>query len=68
MKDLYETTAKWVAVILEKDYHLSASEARQAIEESPLKFMFEKDAEMAAHTSNESWAKDVFNYWSKKHK
>lgn len=65
MKNFYENAIKCIAIILEKDYHLTPSEAKQAIEHSPLKLVFKKDEEMAAHTSNEAWAKEVFDYWNK---
>ena len=64
MKDLYKITAKCVTKILERDYNLTASEAKKAVKEYPLKSIFEENPEIAGHTSFESWAKRVFVYYS----
>ena len=29
----------------------------------PLKELFKQNAEMAAHTSNETWARDIHEFW-----
>lgn len=68
MKNFYENAIECIAITLEKDYHLTPFEAKQAIEHSPLKLVFKKDEKMAAHTSNEAWAKEVFDYWNKSKK
>lgn len=59
----YEKTASNVALILRQRHKLTVAQANEAILLSPLKSIFQKDPEMAAHTSNEAWAREVFAYW-----
>lgn len=61
----YERTVKNITMILRRRYKLTASEAEEAVSQSPLESIFQSDAEMAAHTSNEAWAKEVLAYWLK---
>lgn len=61
--NVYEVTVKNVATILEQEYHMSPMLARRAIVISPLKTVFDKDPDMAAHTATEVWAKEVYRYW-----
>lgn len=62
---LYETTKEKVEVILKRRYKMKARDAKQAIAISPLKRIFIQNPEMAAHTSNESWARQVYEYWKR---
>lgn len=62
---LYERTVKNITMILRRRYKLTASEAEEAVSQTPLESIFQSDAEMAAHTSNEAWAKEVLAYWLK---
>lgn len=62
---LYEVTRNNVEVILRKRYKMKSDDAKQAIEVSPLRQIFLKNPEMAAHTSNESWARQVHEYWQR---
>ena len=41
-------------IILKHRYKMKVSDAKSAIAMSPLKELFERNAEMAAHTSNET--------------
>ena len=68
MNNVYEITAKNVATILEQEYHMSPVLARKAIVGSPLKAVFDKDPDMAAHTATEVWAKEVYRYWIQRRK
>ncbi len=61
----YDKTAKNVALILRRRHKLTAAQASEAILASPLKSVFQSDPEMAAHTSNEAWAREIFAYWKK---
>ena len=61
----YEKTAKDVAMILKRRHKLTAAQAHEAILASPLEAVFQSDPEMAAHTSNEAWAREIFSYWKK---
>ena len=62
----YEDTKKNIALILRRRHKLTASEADAAISLSPFSSVFQADPEMAAHTSNEAWARQIFNYWKEK--
>lgn len=59
----YEKTASNIALILRQRHKLTAAQANEAILLSPLKSIFQNDSEMAAHTSNETWAREIFTYW-----
>lgn len=61
----YEETAKSIAMILRRRHKLTSAQADEAIRISPLKSVFQSDPEMAAHTSNEAWAREIFSYWKK---
>ncbi len=65
MEELYTKAVRSVQMILRRRYHLTSSQAEQAVAGSPLKRIFETDGQMAAHTSNEDWARDVYEYWKK---
>ncbi len=59
----YESIIKSIKLVLRKRYKLTSAQADEAVSESPLKSIFDMDADMAAHTSNEAWAKEVYQYW-----
>lgn len=59
----YERAAANVKLILRKRYNLTVSEAENAVCCSPLRSVFEENPEMAAHTANETWAREVYKYW-----
>ena len=61
----YDTTAEGVALILRRRHRLTEAEAREAIRISPLQAVFQSDPEMAAHTSNEAWAREILAFWLK---
>lgn len=65
MEEVYAKAVKSIQMILRRRYHLTSSQAEQAVAGSPLKRVFETDGQMAAHTSNEDWARDVYEYWKK---
>lgn len=65
MDSLYNKTVAGVEIILRHRYKMTVSDARLAIEMSPLKKLFERNSEVAAHTSNETWAREIYNYWQK---
>ena len=67
MDALYEKAVAGIEIILRHRYKMTVADARKAIAVSPLKELFAQDAEMAAHTSNETWARDVYEFWNKKH-
>lgn len=62
---LYEETAEMIATILRLRYNLTTAQAEEAVRTSPLESVFQIDPEMAAHTSNEKWAKEVLDYWKR---
>lgn len=66
MNMLYDKANNGIKIILKHRYKMKASDAKNAIDISPLKELFDKDAEMAAHTSNETWAREVYEFWEKK--
>lgn len=68
MDSLYKQTVFSVKIILIQNYNLNFEEAEMAIKISPLKKIFKQDSEMAAHTSCERWAKEVYSFWIKKSK
>ena len=61
----YEEMAKSITMILRRRHKLTAAQADEAIRMSPFKSVFQSDPEMAAHTSNEAWARNVFVYWKR---
>lgn len=65
MTELYEKAVAGIEIILKHRYKMTVADAKNAIAISPLKELFKKDAEMAAHTSNETWARDIYEYWNK---
>ena len=60
---LYDNAVEGIKIILKHRYKMSAVDADTAIAISPLKRLFEQNAEIAAHTSNETWARYVHEYW-----
>lgn len=66
MNGLYSRATVGIEIILKHRYKMKASDAKNAIAMSPLKELFNTDAEMAAHTSNETWAKDIYEFWKRK--
>lgn len=66
MNELYEKASAGIEIILKHRYKMTVADAKDAISISPLKELFEKNAEMAAHTSNETWARDIYEYWNKR--
>ena len=60
----YESVAADVALILRRRYKLTVKQANEAVQASPLRSLFQSDPVMAAHTSNETWAREVLAYWS----
>ena len=67
MDDLYNQTADGVEVILKHRYKMTAANAKEAVSSSPLKNIFEKHGDIAAHISCESLARDVYEYWKRNH-
>lgn len=67
MDDLYNQTADGVEVILKNRYKMTAANAKEAVSTSPLKNIFEKHGDIAAHTSCESLARDIYEYWERNH-
>lgn len=65
MSSLYESTRENIELILKKRYKMTVRDAKEAIAISPLKSVFDENAEMAAHTSNEEWARRINDYWKK---
>ncbi len=65
MDDLYNQTADGVEIILKNRYKMTAANAKKAVSTSPLKNIFEKHGDIAAHTSCESLARDVYEYWKR---
>ena len=61
----YEDAVKGIATVLKRRHKLTASEADDAIRMSPFKTVFAEDPEMATHTSNEAWAREIYTYWKK---
>lgn len=61
----YEEMAKSITMILKRRHKLTSAQADEAIRISPFKSVFLSDPEMAAHTSNEAWAREVLAYWRK---
>lgn len=61
----YEEMAKSITMILRRRHKLTSAQADEAIRISPFKSVFLSDPEMAAHTSNEAWAREVLAYWRK---
>ena len=65
LKSLYETTVENIELILKKRYKMNSNDAKKAIAISPLKSIFDENEEMAAHTSNETWARQIYSYWNR---
>lgn len=65
MDMLYNKAVAGIEIILKHRYKMKVSDAKNAIAMSPLKELFEKDAEMAAHTSNETWAREIYKFWER---
>lgn len=63
-KNLYTGTLSRVKMLLAKDYKLSPDEIEKAIDAYQLESFFIADADMAAHDSNEDWAKRIYEFWS----
>lgn len=61
----YEETVEGIVSVLKRRHKLTVAEAEDAVRMSPFKSVFMKDPEMAAHTSNEAWAREIYNYWKK---
>ena len=61
MRTLYEQTMDSLADILIRDYKLSPEEAMEMVMQSPVQEIFKQDPEVAAHTSNETWARDILD-------
>ena len=62
----YEIAKDYIAGILVEDYGLTLEDAIKAINISPLEKVFSFNEDLAAHTSNEDWAKQVYDYYKKK--
>lgn len=67
MDSLYDKAAAGIEIILKHRYKMTVADAKAAIATSPLKELFNQNAEMAAHTSNEAWARDIYTLWNSKH-
>lgn len=65
MDALYDRAVAGIEIILKHRYKMTVTEAKNAIAASPLKELFKQNAEMAAHTSNEAWARDIYEFWNK---
>lgn len=65
MDMLYNKAVSGIEIILKHRYKMKASDAKNAIAMSALKELFEQDAEMAAHTSNETWAREIYKFWER---
>lgn len=61
----YEEFVTSIKNALIQKYGLSQDKAEKMIEMSPLKNLFEQDAEIVSHTSCERWAKDICAFWLK---
>lgn len=61
----YKNMENNIILVLRKRYKLNISDAKEAVAISPLKEVFMEDPEMAAHTSNETWAREILAYWNK---
>lgn len=61
----YEDMEKGIVLVLRKRHKLTISDAKEAVATSPLKEVFQEDPEMTAHTSNETWAREILAYWRK---
>lgn len=61
----YEIAKDYIAGILVEDYGLTLEDAIKAINISPLEKVFSFNEDLAAHTSNEDWAKQVYDYYKK---
>lgn len=66
VNELYEKAVAGIEIILKRRYKMTVADAKNAIAISPLKDLFKEDAEMAAHTSNESWAREIYEFWNKR--
>ncbi len=60
---LYDDAVISIETILKRRYKMKSQDAKKAIQISPLKDIFNKNGEMAAHTSNETWAREIHNFW-----
>ena len=61
--NIYGNIKSDIIRILVNDYGMTVENANKAISCSPLNALFKQDLEMAAHRSNDAWAKDVYNFW-----
>lgn len=59
----YEEMTKSITMVLRRRHKLTSAQADEAIRISPLKSVFQSDPEMASHTSNEAWAREILAYW-----
>ena len=65
MDILYNKAVAGIEIILKHRYKMKVSDAKSAIAMSPLKELFKQNAEMAAHTSNETWAREIYEFWKR---
>lgn len=74
MKYLYsenvivENAMKLIKRLLEKNYHLKATDAEKAIKNSGVIKIYSSDVEMSSHDSIEEWTKIVYSFYSKANK
>lgn len=65
MKDLYESTVSGIELVLKRRYGMTVKDAKTAINNSPLKKIFEDDPINVTHTSNETWAREIYCLWKR---
>lgn len=61
----YETAKGCIIDCLIEDYRVSPKDAEEAVEKSRIKNLFEQNEDMAAHTSNEDYAEQIYNAFLK---
>lgn len=65
MSKRYEVAKGYIIDCLIGDYMVSLKDAEEAVEKSRIKNLFEQNEDMAAHTSNEDYAEQIYNAFLK---
>ena len=65
MSKRYETTKSYIIDCLIGDYMVSPKDAEEAVEKSKINNLFKQNGDLAAHTSNEDYAKQIYNAFLK---
>ena len=65
MRKRYETAKSYIIDFLIEEYNVSMKYAEEAVEKSKIKNLFKQNEDLAAHTSNEDYAEQIYNAFLK---